>query len=88
MQGVGGILAQYDHNQKIPLYGFGNKLLSCPQDEPETHCFALNGDIFDPEVHGIANCVEQYRNTLPNIKLFGPTNYEDVLRYINEFARH
>jgi hypothetical protein len=23
MQAVGGILAQYDHNQKIPLYGFG-----------------------------------------------------------------
>jgi hypothetical protein len=54
----------------------------------ETHCFALNGDIFNPEVHGIANCVEQYRNTLPNVYLSNPVNFEDIIRYINEFASH
>ena len=86
MRGVGGLLAQYDHNGKIPLYGFGCQYQSLPY-EPKTHCFAMNGDIFDPEVHGIENCIEHYKNTLPNIRLFGPTNFEDVLRYMDEFAR-
>ena len=50
MQAVGAILQSYDTDQKFPLYGFGGKLLD---SKAASHCFALNGNIFDPEVKTI-----------------------------------
>jgi len=51
MRAVGHILEHYDSDQKFPLYGFGGKLKGAPNKA--SHCFALNGNIFDPEVAGI-----------------------------------
>jgi len=36
----------------FPIYGFGGKLPSTPENAA-SHCFALNGDIFAPEVCGL-----------------------------------
>ena len=47
MQAVGHILENYDSDQKFPLYGFGGKL---KDGTAASHCFALNGNIFNPEV--------------------------------------
>jgi hypothetical protein len=47
MKTVGSILENYDSDKKFPLYGFGGV---CPMDNKASHCFALNGNIFNPEV--------------------------------------
>lgn len=83
MQSVGGILENYDSDQKFPLYGFGGQLKDATT---ASHCFALNGDIFNPEVATIANCVEAYRNGLLGAKLYGPTHFGPLLTYVNEYC--
>ena len=42
-----------------PVYGFGAKLPSSP-DTAASHCFALNGDIFYPEVNGMQGVLNNY----------------------------
>lgn len=44
---VGNILQNYDHDQQFPTYGFGGKY---PGANKVSHCFALNGNIYKPEV--------------------------------------
>jgi hypothetical protein len=44
------ILQNYSQNKQFPVYGFGGKLKG---DKEASHCFALNGDIFNPEVNGV-----------------------------------
>jgi hypothetical protein len=46
----------------------------------------LNGNIFNPEVQSIANCVECYRNALRGAELYGPTNFGSLLNNVNEFC--
>lgn len=36
----------------FPVYGFGGKIPNHPENK-SSHCFALNGDIFRPEVSGV-----------------------------------
>jgi len=43
-----------------PLYGYGGKLPGAPGANPVSHCFALNGDIFYPEVNGIQGVLNTY----------------------------
>lgn len=43
-----GILETYDNDRLFPVYGFGGKV---PDSQKASHCFALNGDIFSPEVN-------------------------------------
>lgn len=51
MHSVLNILSDYDVNGMFPVYGFGGMLPDTPDNAP-SHCFALNGDIFKPEVNG------------------------------------
>ena len=41
------------------MYGFVAKLL--PFNEITSHCFALNGNIFDPETNGILGIMDSYK---------------------------
>jgi len=50
LMSVGSILEQYDTDKMYPVYGFGGRLL---ESMKVSHCFALNGNIFRPEVHGV-----------------------------------
>jgi hypothetical protein len=51
LRSIGGILQYYDHDKKIPAYGFGAVIP--PISGRASHCFAMNGDIFSPECNGI-----------------------------------
>ena len=55
IQNVGNILQFYNTDKKINLYGFGGAVP--PYNTRATHCFALNGDIFDPRVMGVEGVV-------------------------------
>jgi len=47
----------------FPVYGFGGKIPSSPE-QAASHCFALNGDIFAPEVNGVHGVLQAYYNSL------------------------
>ena len=44
-----------------------------------SHCFAVNGNMAQPEIVGIQNMVATYRQTLPQIGLGGPTLFAPLL---------
>jgi hypothetical protein len=51
IQAVGNILQFYNSDKLINLYGFGGAIP--PYTNRGSHCFALNGDIFNPRVNGV-----------------------------------
>ena len=67
----------------FPLYGFGGKL---PGLNSVSHCFALNGDIFNPEVSTVEGILGCYANSLRHAQLYGGTHFSGILRYVNGFA--
>ena len=82
-QAVWDILQNYDEDQKYPVYGFGARL---PNTEGASHCFALNGDIFNPEVAGIDGILNVYRSAIRKADFYGPTNFAEFLAYINGYC--
>lgn len=52
----------YDTDKKIPVFGFGAKIPGLKNRASQ--CFALNGNIFDPELDGIDNVLECYMNAI------------------------
>ena len=82
---VGQILQYYDSDKKIPVFGFGAKVP--PVTHRASHCFALNGDIFDPEVDGLDGVIEAYQNSLQNVQLYGPTHFSEVLKLVVDMAQ-
>jgi hypothetical protein len=59
MNSVGNILQYYNSSKMINLYGFGGALPQAPQRA--SHCFALNGNIFNPRVNGIPEVINCYQ---------------------------
>jgi len=78
-------LKDYDSDQLFPTYGFGGKI---PGGQKPSHCFALNGDIYDPECQGIDSVLKAYTNYLSQGKLYGPTNFADIIKRINAYCKH
>ena len=56
IKAVGEVLQYYDADKEIPTYGFGAKI----GDNTISHCFALNGNIFEPECNGIDGVLDAY----------------------------
>ena len=58
------------------MYGFGGMF---PGSSAVSHCFALNGNIYDPEVKGIEAAVHTYYNSLKHTRLYGPTFFGPII---------
>jgi len=84
IKSVGSILQYYDSDKQLPVYGFGATVP--PETNKASHCFALNGDIFDPEVDGLDGVLEAYKNALQNVNLYGPTNFAPIIELVNDMA--
>ena len=56
IKAVGGILENYDSSKRITVLGFGGKVPLLL--DRTSHCFAVNGDIFRPEVNGLQGVIE------------------------------
>ena len=84
IKSVGNILQYYDSDKQIPVLGFGAAIP--PYGNAANHCFALNGNIFDPEVDGIEGVVEVYKHAINRVNLYGPTNFSPILRVVNEMT--
>ena len=68
----------------IPVFGFGAVIP--PLISQCEHCFALNGDIFNPECAGVWGVVEAYKNALNVINLSGPTHFAPILEMVNDMT--
>lgn len=74
---VGSILAPYDTDGMIPVYGFGGKI---PGESRANHCFPVTFNPGAVEVKGVEGLLGAYRNCLKQIKLSGPTYFSQVLQ--------
>eukprot|EP00826_Nyctotherus_ovalis_P039998 TRINITY_DN388_c0_g1_i5.p2 TRINITY_DN388_c0_g1~~TRINITY_DN388_c0_g1_i5.p2 ORF type:complete len:496 (-),score=137.72 TRINITY_DN388_c0_g1_i5:197-1684(-) len=83
IRAIGDILQEYDSDKNIPVFGFGAKV---PGFKSASHCFALNGNIFAPEVHTIDGVLNTYTKNLTKLHFSGPTNFSEVIRYFGDFA--
>ncbi len=84
IQSVGTILQYYDSDKSIPVFGFGAKVP--PVTHRASNCFAVNGDIFDPECDGMEGVVDAYKRALHKVQLYGPTYFSEVLKIIVDMA--
>ena len=81
---MGQVVEPYDSDRSFPVFGFGG----IPRHlgvNSVNHCFAMNGNPGDPNITGISNIVQAYRQTLPHIGLGGPTLFGPLL---TEFMRY
>ena len=81
---VGNTLQYYDSDKKIPAFGFGAKLP--PNFDVVSHCFALNGNIFEPDNEGISDLLEKYSKMVKNVHFHGPTLFSDLMRTTIQYA--
>ena len=84
IRSVGNILQYYDSDKQIPVLGFGATVP--PSTNRASHCFALNGDIFNPEVDGLEGVIAAYKNALTGVNLYGPTNFSPIIEMFNDMA--
>ena len=71
---VSQILLSYDSDKLVPVYGFGGKI-----NGSTSHCFNVNFDRHNPNVHGIESIMGSYRNALRYVELNGPTLFAQFL---------
>ena len=81
---VGSILEYYDTDKMIPVLGFGARIQN--MGDVTSHCFALNGNIFAPEVPGIYGVLDLYKKNLMKLKFSGPTHFSSILRYVSNMV--
>ena len=81
---VGAVVEPYDTDRSFPFFGFGG----IPRHmgiNGISHCFAINGNMGDPEIQSIMGVIQTYRQTLPQIGLGGPTLFAPLLE---QFKSH
>ena len=84
IQSVGNILQFYNTDKQIQLYGFGGAIP--PYNNRASHCFALNGDIFNPRVNGLDQVIATYQNAIQRCNLYGPTHFSEILKEVVDHA--
>nr|KAG5706037.1 hypothetical protein BaRGS_028146 [Batillaria attramentaria] len=82
IQAVGEIIQDYDTDKMFPVLGFGGKL----SDGTVSHEFAVNFNPQNPYCQGVAGILQAYQSALPNIQLYGPTNFAPVINHVARFA--
>lgn len=58
----------------FPVYGFGGTV-----NGTVSHCFPLNGNPTNPEVHGVDGIIDAYKNGLKKYGLSGPTIFSQII---------
>ena len=79
IQSCGNILAYYDFDQLFPVFGFGGKFA---QENNVSHCYPLNMNHNDPNIHTIEGILHAYRNILNQTQLYGPTYFHFIINHI------
>ncbi|KAF6098994.1 copine 3 [Phyllostomus discolor] len=80
---VGLVIQDYDADKMFPAFGFGAQI---PPQWQVSHEFPMNFNPSNPYCNGIQGIVETYRACLPQIKLYGPTNFSPIINHVARFA--
>ncbi|XP_014012912.1 copine-3 isoform X1 [Salmo salar] len=80
---VGMVIQDYDSDKMFPAFGFGAQI---PPTWQVSHEFPLNFNPANPFCAGIEGVVEAYRVCLPQVKLYGPTNFSPIINHVARFA--
>eukprot|EP00475_Leptophrys_vorax_P017199 TRINITY_DN2381_c0_g1_i1.p1 TRINITY_DN2381_c0_g1~~TRINITY_DN2381_c0_g1_i1.p1 ORF type:complete len:641 (+),score=164.36 TRINITY_DN2381_c0_g1_i1:213-2135(+) len=78
---IGNIVAPYDSDNLIPVFGFGGQINS-----NTSHCFALNFQD-NPEVKGVQGILAAYNNSFSKVSLSGPTNFASIIKHASHLAK-
>ncbi|XP_038580168.1 copine-3-like isoform X1 [Micropterus salmoides] len=81
---VGNVIQDYDTDKMFPSFGFGAQI---PPTWQVSHEFPLNFNPSNPFCAGIEGVVEAYRKCLPQVKLYGPTNFSPIINHVACFAK-
>lgn len=80
---VGLVIQDYDADKMFPAFGFGAQV---PPQWQVSHEFPINFNPSNPYCNGIQGIIEAYRTCLPQIKLYGPTNFSPIINQVARFA--
>lgn len=69
----------YNSTKRIASYGFGAKVNYFHET---SNCFALTGDIFQPEVNGVQELIEAYKQAVNKVEASGPTSYAETIEAV------
>ena len=67
------------------MFGFGARINNYSNNL--SHCFALNGNVFRPEVFDLHGINQTYQNSLQKVAFSGPTYFAPILQNWNEIAK-
>ncbi|XP_014836935.1 PREDICTED: copine-3-like isoform X1 [Poecilia mexicana] len=81
---VGNVIQDYDSDKMFPAFGFGAQI---PPTWQVSHEFPLNFDPSNPFCAGVEGVVQAYRACLPQVKLYGPTNFSPIINHVACFAK-
>uniref|UniRef100_A0A4W3HZK3 Copine III n=1 Tax=Callorhinchus milii TaxID=7868 RepID=A0A4W3HZK3_CALMI len=80
---VGMVVQDYDSDKLFPAFGFGAQI---PPNWQVSHEFPLNFSADNPFCSGVQGIVDAYRNCLPQVKLYGPTNFSPIINHVAGFG--
>uniref|UniRef100_A0A8C3ALX4 Copine-3 n=1 Tax=Cyclopterus lumpus TaxID=8103 RepID=A0A8C3ALX4_CYCLU len=81
---VGNVIQDYDSDKMFPAFGFGALI---PPSWQVCHEFPINFNPSNPFCAGIEGVVQAYQQCLPQVKLYGPTNFSPIINHAAHFAR-
>ncbi|XP_077592098.1 copine-3-like [Stigmatopora nigra] len=80
---VGNVIQDYDSDKMFPVLGFGAQI---PPTWQVSHEFPVNFNSSNPFCEGIEGVVQAYQQCLPQIKLYGPTNFSPIINHVSHFG--
>uniref|UniRef100_A0AAQ5ZUA5 C2 domain-containing protein n=1 Tax=Amphiprion ocellaris TaxID=80972 RepID=A0AAQ5ZUA5_AMPOC len=83
---VGNVIQDYDSDKMFPAFGFGAQIPPTWQviSFDITFCLYLSISFF---ILGIEGVVSAYQQCLPQVKLYGPTNFSPIINHVAHFGR-
>nr|XP_057915718.1 copine-3-like isoform X1 [Doryrhamphus excisus]XP_057915719.1 copine-3-like isoform X1 [Doryrhamphus excisus]XP_057915720.1 copine-3-like isoform X1 [Doryrhamphus excisus]XP_057915721.1 copine-3-like isoform X1 [Doryrhamphus excisus]XP_057915722.1 copine-3-like isoform X1 [Doryrhamphus excisus]XP_057915723.1 copine-3-like isoform X1 [Doryrhamphus excisus]XP_057915724.1 copine-3-like isoform X1 [Doryrhamphus excisus]XP_057915725.1 copine-3-like isoform X1 [Doryrhamphus excisus]XP_05791572 len=81
---VGNVIQDYDSDKMFPVFGFGAQI---PPTWQVSHEFPVNFNPSNPFCEGIEGVVQAYQQCLPQVKLYGPTNFSPIINHVARFGR-
>ncbi|CAF98784.1 unnamed protein product, partial [Tetraodon nigroviridis] len=80
---VGNVIQDYDSDKMFPAFGFGAQI---PPTMQVSHEFPINFNPSNPFCAGIEGVIQAYQQCLPQVKLYGPTNFSPIINHVAQFG--
>ena len=89
IEAVGEILLNYDHDKKVPVYGFGAKTRFPGHGKSiqTNHFFPCSGDMQNCAGEGVPGIFRLYNYALSNVELSGPTYFAPTIKEVVQFTK-